>query len=106
MPGKKLKPDVKIIENSRLAHLACKKLKSRQVAMVLGNRIYLYGVSRQKFLADKQWVQHELCHIRQFKQYGFLNFILKYLWESVKHGYHNNKFEVEAREAEKEKLPL
>lgn len=69
--------------------------------MVLGSRIYLYGVSRQKFLADACWVQHELCHIQQFKKYGFLNFIFKYLWETVKHGYYYNKFEVEAREAEK-----
>jgi hypothetical protein len=101
MPGKNLTPEIKIIENSRLAFLACKKLKSRQVAMVFGSRIHLYGVSRQSFLADNCWVQHELCHIRQFKQYGFLNFILKYLWESMKHGYHNNKYEVEARLAEK-----
>lgn len=69
--------------------------------MVLGSRIYLYGVSRQKFLADACWVQHELCHIRQFKEHGFLIFLLKYLWETFKHGYHNNRFEVEAREAEK-----
>ena len=101
MPGKNLKPEVKIIENSRLAYLACKKLRSRNVAMVLGSSIHLYGVSRQKFLEDKCWVQHELCHIKQFKEHGFISFIIKYLWESLQHGYQNNKYEVEARLAEK-----
>lgn len=43
---------------------------------------------------------HELIHIQQFVQYGKLGFILLYLWESVQHGYHNNKFEKEAREGE------
>jgi hypothetical protein len=27
---------------------------------------------------------------------------IKYLWESMRKGYYNNKFEVEARQAEKE----
>ncbi len=39
-------------------------------------------------------------HVQQFKKYGFLNFIIKYLWESWKVGYYNNKFEAEARKAE------
>ena len=68
--------------------------------MVLGNTIYLHNISRQAFLENENWVKHELCHITQFKQHGYLGFIVKYLWESLKKGYYNNKFEVEARAAE------
>ena len=41
-----------------------------------------------------------MCHINQFKKYGFLNFIIKYLAESMRSGYYNNKYEIEARDAE------
>lgn len=68
--------------------------------MVLGKTIHLHGASKAQFLANKKWVQHELCHVAQFKKYGFVNFILQYLWQSLRHGYHQNKFEIEARLAE------
>ncbi len=89
-----------IKENSLLAKLAAKKLKANSVAMVLGKTIHLWGTTKEHFLADERWVKHELCHINQFTQYGYFGFILKYLWESLRVGYYNNKFEVEAREAE------
>jgi len=90
----------RIRENNFLARLAAFKLKSGKVAMVLGNSILLHGVSKDEFLKDKRWVKHELCHLEQFKKYGFIGFIFRYLIETVKHGYQMNKFEVEAREAE------
>ena len=68
--------------------------------MVLGNTIHLYGVTTQQFLTNAKWVRHELCHIEQYKQHGFMVFLFNYLWESIKVGYYKNKFEVEAREAE------
>jgi hypothetical protein len=92
--------DFSIKENSFLAKIAAWKLSSDNVAMVLGNTIHLYGVTTQEFLNSATWVKHELCHIKQYKQHGFIGFLVKYLWESVKVGYYKNKFEVEAREAE------
>ncbi|MBS1509760.1 MAG: DUF4157 domain-containing protein [Bacteroidetes bacterium] len=89
-----------IREQSWLAKIAARKLRTRQVAMVLGKTIHLHGVSEENFLQDERWVKHELCHIKQFQQYGYFGFITKYLWESWKHGYYNNYFEVQAREAE------
>ena len=89
-----------IKENSWLAKLAAKKLGVRSVAMVLGKTIHLCNATKAEFLQDEKWVKHELCHIRQFKQHGYLGFIVKYLWESLRKGYHNNRFEVEARKAE------
>jgi hypothetical protein len=89
-----------IKENSWIAKLAAKKLKSEIVAIVIGKTIHLYHVSQQDFLKDEKWVKHEMCHINQFKKYGFVNFIFKYLVESMRTGYHNNKYEMEARSAE------
>ncbi len=91
--------DYFIKENSWIAKLAAFKLRSKQVAIVIGKTIHLHNTSKQDFLKDEKWVKHELCHVRQFQQNGYVIFILKYLWESIKHGYFNNKYEVEAREA-------
>ena len=89
-----------IKENSWLAKLAAKKLSAKTVAMVLGKTIHLSGCTKERFLADEGWVKHELCHIKQFAAHGYILFVFKYLWESLRVGYYNNKFEVEARAAE------
>lgn len=91
----------KILVNSPFAAIARKYMKSKGIAMVLGKTIHLSGVSKEEFLLNKKWVHHELVHIRQFQKYGFLKFLFLYLIESIKNGYYNNKFEVEAREEEK-----
>ena len=90
----------KIKENSWLAKIASIKLGARAVAMVLGKTIHLHNTSKAAFLKDERWVKHELCHIKQFKEHGYVGFIIKYLWESITKGYYNNRFEVEARKAE------
>lgn len=89
-----------IKENSWIAKLAARKLKSKNVAIVIGSTIYLYNVSQQKFLQNEKWVKHEVCHLQQFKKHGNFIFVLKYLWESFKNGYQNNKYEIEAQKAE------
>lgn len=91
--------DYIVKENSWLARIAALKLGTRSVAMVLGKTIHLHNTTKDKFLQDEKWVKHELCHIKQFKQHGFIGFIIKYLWESIRKGYYNNRFEVEARKA-------
>ncbi len=93
-------PEFFIKENSLIAKLAAKKLRSDNVAIVIGKTIHLHNTSQQAFLKNKKWVKHELCHIKQFGQHGFLFFIFKYLMESFRNGYYNNKYEIEAREAE------
>lgn len=101
MPGKKLADNsFSLKENSWLAAIAAKKLQAASVAMVLGNTIHLYNTSQEEFLKNENWVKHELCHIEQFRQHGYISFIVKYLWESIRKGYYDNKFEVEARAAE------
>ncbi|MEO6733945.1 MAG: DUF4157 domain-containing protein [Ferruginibacter sp.] len=89
-----------IKENSLFARLAAKKLKSNALAMVLGKTIHLHNISKEDFLHNKRLLRHELCHVRQYQQHGYLGFLIKYFWESIMKGYYNNKFEVEARQAE------
>jgi len=90
-----------IKENSLLARVAAWKLNSANgVAMVLGNTIHLHNVTAEKFLDDKKWLKHEYCHILQYKKLGVAGFLWRYLIESIRHGYRNNRFEIEARQAE------
>ncbi len=90
-----------IKENSWLAAIAARKLNANSVAMVIGKTIYLHGSTKNEFMAEERWLKHQLCHIKQYEENGIILFLLKYLWESFRNGYNNNKFEVEAREAEK-----
>jgi len=92
--------ELNIKENSWIAKLAARKLQSGQVAIVIGNTIHLNNTTREDFLQNEKWVKHEVCHLQQFKKHGKFIFIIKYLWESLFHGYYNNKYEAEARKAE------
>ena len=87
-------------ENSLIARLAAGKLGGKRVAIVIGNRIHLHGVSKKNFLSNPRWLRHELKHVQQFEQHGFIPFIIKYLWHNLFHGYHNCCYEKEARDAE------
>ncbi|MFT4205170.1 MAG: DUF4157 domain-containing protein [Chitinophagaceae bacterium] len=91
---------MKIKENAFVARIAARKLKSRRVAITIGKTIYLYNTTKEDFLADERWLRHEMQHIRQFRRYGLLRFSVMYLWETMRHGYHDNKWEKEARDAE------
>jgi len=91
-----------IKENSWVAKLAAKKLKTKNVAIVIGSTIHLYNVTKQQFLQDEKWVKHEVCHLKQFQKHGNFTFILKYLLESIQHGYRHNKYEAEACRTEEE----
>src|SRR5688572_14465457 len=92
--------NLSIKENSWIARLAAKKLDAGSAAIVIGKSIHLYNATKQELLKNERWLKHEMCHIKQFQQYGFITFIAKYLWESIHKGYFNNRFEVEARKAE------
>jgi hypothetical protein len=85
--------------NSPLARIARLVLgRAPRVAMVLGQTVHLSGASRADFLADPEWVAHEEVHLRQVRDLGTLRFLYKYLVESARVGYYQNKYEVEARE--------
>lgn len=44
--------------------------------------------------------RHEMVHIEQVNKLGWIGFYATYLWYSIRYGYTNNPFEVEARKAE------
>lgn len=89
-----------IKENSFIAKLAAQKLRSKNVAIVLGSRIHLYGVSKEHFLRNERWLRHELKHIEQYERLGFIRFIATYLWQTFQVGYYQCGLECEARAAE------
>lgn len=93
---------VRIIERSTLARLAAKKLGAKQIAMVFNKTIYLHNTSKQQFLANTAWLLHELKHVEQYQQHGFIRFLFLYMVESIKRGYKENKLEVEARKSEQD----
>ena len=68
--------------------------------MVLGRTILLHNTTAAELINDKSWLRHELAHVRQFRQQGYLPFLFSYLVESIRNGYYNNKYEKEARAAE------
>ncbi len=94
--------EVSVKENSWIAKLAAVKMNSEKLAIVFGSTIHLHNTRRNEFLQDKEWVCHELKHVEQYRQIGFARFLVSYLIEWVKSGYYNNKYEVEARESEKD----
>jgi Domain of unknown function (DUF4157) len=82
---------VKVIEHSRLI-----RLHGRAVATTRRRRIYLRG-SAADFFANPWLMLHEYCHvIRQWEPRSLT--VSRYLLECLRHGYWNNRFEVEARE--------
>ncbi|MBC7826843.1 MAG: DUF4157 domain-containing protein [Chitinophagaceae bacterium] len=94
-----------IKENSFIARIAAWKLRSTQIAIVIGNTIHLHNTSRGEFLSNECWLNHEMEHIRQYRKHGFIPFVVSYLIESLTNGYFNNKYEVAARAAENGNLP-
>ena len=82
---------VKVIEHSWFI-----RLHGRAVATTRRGRIYLRG-SAAEFFANPWLMLHEYCHvIRQWEPRRLT--VVRYLLECLRHGYWNNRFEIEARE--------
>jgi hypothetical protein len=101
MEGRKVKiVSVYIQENSWIAAIAARNLRSTTCALVIRNTVYLHGMTRHEFIQTPSLLRHEVEHIRQWQREGFFFFLAKYLWYSFRVGYYNNPFEVEARDSE------
>ncbi len=85
-----------------LAKLAARNLKSEKMAIVLGKTIRLHNTTKEEFLQNTRWVRHEVAHVIQFQEKGFISFIISYLLESFNLGYEHNRYELEARQKEKD----
>jgi hypothetical protein len=87
-------------ENSFIAKMGAKFLKTNNVALTIGNTIYLHNATKKDLLNNKVWLSHELVHVKQYEKWGKVKFLFLYLIECLRKGYYNCKFEVEAREKE------
>lgn len=92
--------NVFIKEKSFVAKLAAKKLHADNCAIVFRKTIFLYNISKEEIEKNKALLNHELTHILQWRKHGILLFPLLYLYYSLKYGYNQNPFEIEARNNE------
>lgn len=90
----------RVREKAFIASVAAFVLKGDKVAIVIGSTIYLNGTKEMELLKSTTWLRHELMHVQQYRQYGTFLFGIKYLWESFRKGYRNNRYEIEARKME------
>lgn len=65
--------------------------QARVAGITLGRTIWL----DRRTSVSVELLLHEICHVRQFQADRL--FPLRYLWESLRHGYRANRYEVEAR---------
>ena len=65
--------------------------RSSAAAITLWRTVFLAPHAR----LDPELLLHELRHVHQFQ--ASAAFPLLYLWESLFHGYHRNRFEADAR---------
>jgi hypothetical protein len=89
--------EVKIIEHSCYARLHYAAATTRP------NRIYVAG-SGDDFAADLPLVLHEYCHVLRQWATGRMT-RSGYLFECLRRGYWNNRFEIEARDFAADGLP-
>ncbi len=62
----------------------------------------LFRMSKEK-VSDSLF-RHEMQHVYQVWQMGWLGFHFKYVWLGIRHGYRNHPFEIEANEREDDPL--
>jgi len=70
-------------------------LPKRFVAITVSKSLCLYRTTDH--LDDEQLRVHEGVHAAQFREHGWIGFIVKYCWYFVRYGYWNSPFEIEAR---------
>lgn len=92
--------DIRVRSNSYVARLAALVMQAPSCALVIGKTIYLHGTNEHDFKNNHAWVKHELAHVAQYQRYGLFNFLLRYIWYSIRYGYYKNPLEIEARAAE------
>jgi len=85
------------VYNSKIAKLFGKIHNDNEYAVTTSKNCSRYSVDES--LVTDHWRLHENEHKKQYAELGWCNFMIQYIWESIIHGYTNNKFEVAARKA-------
>ena len=81
---------VRVVERSLFA-----RLHGRATATTRRGRIYLRG-DAAAFFDDPGLILHEYCHVLMQWESGALT-TPRYVWECLRRGYWNNRYEVQAR---------
>jgi hypothetical protein len=97
-------PEAVLRQHPQLANVRWRRggLFPRVAGWCLGQRsVAAVTLWRTVFLGERcqptvELLLHELRHVQQFEESRA--FPLLYLWETVKSGYHRNRFECDARE--------
>jgi hypothetical protein len=72
----------------------------KRYAVTIGQTTY-YSCSKEDVDARPTWRKHEEEHKKQWAQEGFVKFLCKYIYYSIRYGYTKNPYEVQAEEAAK-----
>jgi hypothetical protein len=83
---------MKVHYRSRLARWF---LPRRYLAVTLCSHV----LTRERHL-DERVLRHERVHVEQWRRYGRVRFLARYLWFQWRYGYDGNPLEIEARLAE------
>lgn len=76
---------------------------SPHCAITIGQITY-YADSKEYIDALPEARRHEEKHKEQWKKYGYIGFSIRWIYQLLKYGYENAPLEIEAREAENEKI--
>lgn len=82
------------VYNSKLARFIGLFYGSSLFAIVTSRNTCRYSCEEHLVMAS--WRAHEDVHKAQFARMGWLRFVGAYVWEFIKHGHENNKYEKEA----------
>lgn len=88
---------------SMIAFRLIRSFRDRAVASTIGKTIHLHAITPEAFVERRAFLRHELQHAIQFNTIKF--FWLKYIWQTIRHGYFNNPYEIEAREKALHEFP-
>jgi hypothetical protein len=75
----------------------------KNFAIVLSKNCARYSCDKETVDKNPKWRRHEETHKKQISELGLLKFYWQYFIDFLKHGYKNNKFEVEARKESEKK---
>ena len=71
------------------------RMRGPAAAVTLGRTIIVHP----DVALTQRLLRHELAHVRQWQRWP-VTFPIRYIWKHLQHGYRDNPYEVEARDAE------
>lgn len=95
---KLLRTDRGAIEYVATSRTPSKVWSGDAAAYVIGDVVFWPTEASSR---SKRLLRHEVCHVNQSRRIGPITFAVKYALESLLRGYDHNRYEIEARRAER-----